>query len=67
MKTSAMERLSTPPATRDNSPDRLFYRIPDVAGVQLTDGNKIIARKRILVSQYGNLVNLPADFLWEEK
>lgn len=68
MKTSAIERLSTPvSASRDNNTDRLFYRIPDVAGVQLTDGNNMIARKRILVSQYGNLVNLPADFLWEEK
>jgi hypothetical protein len=67
MKTSSIERLTAPTqASRANGPNRLVYRVPDVAGVQLTDGNKTIARKRILVSQYGNLVNLPADFLWEK-
>jgi hypothetical protein len=53
------------PESRNGSPGRLFYRIPDVAGISLADGNKTIARSRVLVSQYGKVVSIPPDFLWE--
>lgn len=64
-KTDRMDRIQDVPSSRNSTPDRLFYRIPDVAGVSLTDGNNEIARSRILVSQYGKVISLPVNFLWE--
>jgi hypothetical protein len=64
MKTDNI-RIAEAPASRNGSPQRLFYRIPDVAGISLTDGGTIIARSRIPVSQYGKVISLPPDFLWE--
>jgi hypothetical protein len=64
-KTDRLNRLENPPLRKGESPNQLFYRIPDVARVSLKDGNETIARSRILVSQYGRVVTLPANFLWE--
>lgn len=66
MKTDAIKSLEPRPAENNESPNSLFYRIPDVAKVRLIDDNKTIGRTRILVSQYGTVVSLPADFLWEK-
>lgn len=65
-KTRQLERISQTPVSRGSIPNRLFYRVPDVAKIRLNDGNKTIAEKRVLVSQYGKVVSLPADFLWVE-
>jgi hypothetical protein len=66
MKTGRIDRLSPVQPGRDGNRNMLYYRIPDVASVRLTDGNNTISRNRVLVSQYGKVVNLPADFLWVE-
>lgn len=64
-KTDVLRGLETAPERKGENAGNLFYRIPDVAGVRLTDGGETIARSRVLVSQYGRVVSLPANFLWE--
>jgi hypothetical protein len=67
LKTLELTRIPSEPdadSKGNNNPDRIYYRIPDAAEVRLTDGNRTIARKRVLVSQYGKVVSLPVNFLW---
>ncbi len=63
-KTGRLDRITPVPATRSRDANKIFYRIPDVADVRLTDENNTIAGKRVIVSQYGKVVSLPANFLW---
>ena len=65
MKTKSLENISRTPASGRTDPGTLFYRIPDVARVELKNENRTIYSRRIPVNQYGMVVNLPADFLWE--
>ncbi len=64
-KTRSLDRIK--PSTNPDRPGTgtLFYRIPDIAKVSLKDGNSVISSVRIPVSQYGSVVTLPADFLWD--
>ncbi len=67
MKTDKIRGFESVPASRNSSgQNRLFYRIPDAARVSLMDENQAISRTRVLVSQYGRVVSIPANFLWEE-
>jgi hypothetical protein len=43
--------------------DRLFYRVPDVVDIRITNGNATILTARKLVYQFGNTVALPANFI----
>lgn len=63
-KTARLQRITEGSASALNDQGTLLYRIPDVAVLKITDENSTIAVKRIPVSQYGKVVTLPADFLW---
>lgn len=52
--TSAREMVST---------DKLFYRVPDVVDIRITQGNETFCSSRKLVYQFGNTVTLPANFV----
>lgn len=65
MKTSQLGVISHVPASGRSDTGSLFYRIPDVATVKITDGNRTVASRRLPVNQYGVIVAIPADFLWE--
>jgi hypothetical protein len=41
----------------------IVYRIPDFATVQILSGNDVIARKRLMISQFGTLNLLPEQIL----
>lgn len=49
----------------DSKQGRIHYRIPDVANVQLIDSRTVIAKNRLIVSQYGKIVTVPSDFRWK--
>jgi len=53
------------PLKDDKKHGRIYYRIPDVANIQLIDGRTVIARNRLPVSQFGKIVSVPSDFRWE--
>ena len=41
----------------------LYYRIPDVVEVRVVDGRNLLGHKKVLVYQFGKVVNLPSNFL----
>jgi hypothetical protein len=43
--------------------DRLYYRVPDVAGIKVTAGEETLCTARKLVYQFGNTVTLPSNFI----
>lgn len=66
-KTAGLQRVAEGSAAAPNVQGTLLYRIPDVARLKITDDeNRTIAVKRITVNQYGEVVTLPADFLWNQ-
>ncbi|MFO7924889.1 MAG: DUF4831 family protein [Bacteroidales bacterium] len=65
MKTQLLEGISPVESPGRSNANSLFYRIPDVARLQVSDGKNTIVSTRIHVNQYGRVVSVPADFLWE--
>ncbi len=63
-KTVNLERLSGSTG-QERREGRLYYRVPEAAGVRITEGNSTLASRRVLISQYGHVISLSADFLWE--
>ena len=49
----------------DSAPiiDKLYYRIPDVVNLKISLGNKTIYSSRKLVSQLGEVMQLPANYI----
>lgn len=43
--------------------DKLYYRVPEVVNVKVTQGNETLFNSRRLVYQFGQLVQLPANYL----
>jgi len=44
-----------------DSLNTLYYRIPDMAELEIQDGGKTMIKQRFLVSQYGKVLTLPAE------
>ena len=38
---------------------RIYYRIPDIAEVEIQDGGKPVFNERIPVYQYGTVITMP--------
>jgi hypothetical protein len=49
------------PSTSKN--DKLYYRVPDVANIKITFGNEIFKVSRRLIYQFGNVVQLPSNYI----
>lgn len=45
------------------SRDRLYYRVPDVAGFRVSMGDETLCTARKLVYQFGTTVTLPSNFI----
>jgi len=43
--------------------DRLYYRVPDVANIKITFGNEIFKVSRRLIYQFGDVVQLPSNYI----
>ncbi len=50
-------------ATTSGLSDKLFYRIPDVVNLKITLGNEILYNSRKLIYQFGEVIQLPANYL----
>jgi hypothetical protein len=51
------------PAQQTVSYDKLYYRIPDVVNIKITSGDEVLFEVRKLVYQFGELVQLPANYI----
>lgn len=47
--------------------NKLYYRIPELTLVEIFDGNKLLAKRKVNVEQYGITVSLPAEFLMNDE
>ena len=43
--------------------DRLYYRVPDVVDIRITQGNETLCTARKLVYQFGSTVALPSNII----
>jgi hypothetical protein len=43
--------------------DKLFYRVPDVVNIRISMGNEVLFKSRKLVYQFGETIQLPANFI----
>lgn len=49
------------------APEKLiFYRIPDLADVSISDGKNILFKDRMTIAQFGKIANMPAEVLLNE-
>jgi len=44
-------------------PDKLYYRIPDVADLRIKIGDDVLYNSRRLVYQFGQIVQLPSNYI----
>lgn len=54
---------SSPSDDDENSNDKLYYRIPDVVNLKITFGDEVLFNSRRLVYQFGEIVQLPSNFI----
>jgi hypothetical protein len=63
-KTKELNLLARKPPEKDAPVyDKLFYRVPDVVNMKISSGEEILYRSRVLVYQFGELVQLPANYI----
>ncbi|HPT11986.1 MAG TPA: DUF4831 family protein [Bacteroidales bacterium] len=43
--------------------DRLYYRVPDIADIRITNGSTVFCTARKLVYQFGSIVALPSNYI----
>ncbi len=53
----------SPGEVSGTSGDKLFYRIPDIATIRLSHGNEILYTSRKMIFQFGELMEMPANYL----
>ncbi|MDT8400984.1 MAG: DUF4831 family protein [Bacteroidales bacterium] len=48
---------------QDSAYDKIYYRIPEIVDIRITDGNRNLGGKRQLIYQFGKKVALPANYI----
>jgi hypothetical protein len=51
------------PKSKTVTYDKLYYRVPDVVNLKVSKGQEVLLNSRKLVYQYGEVVQLPANFI----
>jgi hypothetical protein len=51
------------PRTKTQTYDKLYYRVPDVVSLKVSKGQEVFLNSRQLVYQFGEVVQLPANFI----
>ncbi|MDY0099337.1 MAG: DUF4831 family protein [Bacteroidales bacterium] len=52
-----------PKAYKSSDYSRLFYRVPDVVNVKISLGDQNLSASRLLIYQFGTVVQLPANYI----
>lgn len=47
--------------------NKLSYRIPDQAFIQVIDGSQLLAKRKLTIEQFGTVVQIPSMFLMDEE
>ncbi len=43
--------------------DKIYYRVPEVVDIRVTDGRTTLGNSRQLVYQFGKVITLPANYI----
>ena len=62
-KTDPLEPIVMEQGSEEQNFAKLYYRVPDLARVQITDGKKVLAKKKFLIYQFGKVLQLPSNFI----
>jgi hypothetical protein len=49
--------------SQDQKPGKLYYRVPDVVNLKISAGDEVLFNSRRLVYQFGQIVQLPSNFI----
>lgn len=52
-----------PKANKSSDHSRLLYRVPDVVNVKISLGDQNLSSSRLLIYQFGSIVQLPANYI----
>jgi hypothetical protein len=64
-KTEPLEPIVIEQESDEQNIAKLYYRVPDLAQVQIIDGKNLLANKKLLIYQYGKILQLPSNFILE--
>jgi hypothetical protein len=64
-KTKNLNLITRPVSSEREAktPDKLYYRVPDVVDIRISSGNETLYTGRKLIYQFGNTVTLPSNFI----
>ncbi|HUX96496.1 MAG TPA: DUF4831 family protein [Bacteroidales bacterium] len=63
-KTKALTIINkNQPGLANNSLDKIYYRVPDVVSIKILIGNEVLFNSRKLIYQFGEIIQLPANFI----
>ncbi len=63
-KTKELTVINKNPSGEANTTfDKLYYRVPDVVNVKILMGNEVLFKSRKLIYQFGETIQLPANFI----
>jgi len=48
---------------QESAYDKIYYRVPEIVDIRVTDGNRNLGGKRQLIYQFGKKVALPANYI----
>jgi hypothetical protein len=62
-KTKDLTVIKKPQEEIETNYDKMFYRVPDVVNMKISSENETLYQSRQLIYQFGNIVQLPANFI----
>ena len=63
-KTKDLSRITRAPSgTTSPAPDKIYYRIPDIVNMRIILDDESLYNSRKLVSQFGEVMQLPANYI----
>jgi len=65
-KTDPLEPIVMEQGSEEQNIAKLYYRVPDLARVQITDEKNVLAKKKFLIYQFGKVLQLPSNFILEK-
>jgi len=63
MSNNSLAPVNMIPDSIPSGYDKIYYRIPEVVDIRVTDGRKNLGGKRQLIYQFGKKVALPANYI----
>ncbi|MCK4343776.1 MAG: DUF4831 family protein [Bacteroidales bacterium] len=62
-KTDPLEPIVMEQGSEEQNIAKLYYRVPDLARVQIADEENVLAKKKFLIYQFGKVLQLPSNFI----